>query len=40
MVRVGVMNFEKFSRQLLREYGDEVTKILQEVVPDANLTLL
>ena len=35
MVRVGVMNFEKFSRQLLREYGDEVTRILQEVVPDA-----
>ena len=35
MVRVGVMHFEQFSRQLLREYGNEVAQILQEVVPDA-----
>lgn len=35
MVRKGVMHFEQYSRQLLREYGNEVAQILQEVVPDA-----
>lgn len=33
--KVGAMSFEKVSRMLVREYGDEVVSILQDVVPAA-----
>ncbi len=32
---VGAMNFARVSFQMLREYGDEVNRQLQDIVPDA-----